>query len=420
MRKRFMMWALSGAMLGVAVCALPGRLVAAEAQATAPKSFIYINGNLDGENEIETFARDKKTGRLAFLGRTATGGMGFPFNGGFQQHAVVTDGKSLYAVNPGAQPGNPNNYGTISAFRVGQDGSLKLLNVVSSNGLRPVSLAIQGNLLYVANQGSVPGSGEGLPGSYSGFKVLAGGALEPIPGSKIDLPKDSSPADILITPDGSRLVGMQLFANKIDTFTINKNGTLANRQTTTAGGGPFGAAYSPSHPNNLFVTLAVPEVFGAPAPGVGTYRLEKNAHLNLLVNKTVEASRDPCWITFTKDGEHFWTDTFIPRTLFLFSAKPNGQIKLESSLKGVDLPKPPAGVVVGATDITISADDKFLYQLRVFSVPDGAIPVTPSVHVYRVTKNWDTNAGLEFVQVESLPKDLSEAGVMGLVIVDRK
>jgi len=414
MRKQWVNWTRSAIVLA-GLCAF----FAAPKPAAAGKSFIYVNDNLDGPNAVEILARDEATGRLTHLGRQATGGMGDPFTGGFEQHSVVSNGKSLYVVNPGPQPGAEFKHGTVSAFRVRGDGSLQLLNVVDSGGRRPVALAVHGDLLYVANQGTIPGGDDDLAGSYSGFRVRGNGSLEPIPNSTVQTPRDSSPADILFTADGSKLVGMELVGNTIDSFKVDKNGRLTNQHKVTAGGGPFGSSFSPTKPNQLFVTLAVPELFGPPAPGVGSYKITADARLNLIENKTDVPSRDPCWIQFTHFGGFFWTDSFIPRTLTLYEVNGNGTTDVVSTLQGRDDPGVPAGVIIGGTDLALSNNGMWLYQLRAFSVPDGAVPVQPRIHVYRVTRNWEKDAGLSFTQSALLPEDLSEAGVMGLAIVDR-
>jgi 6-phosphogluconolactonase (cycloisomerase 2 family) len=416
MWKRFVRWTLAVA------ASSAGLWLAASAQA---RSFVYTNANIDGPNAIETFERNEQTGRLTYVRRTFTGGVGDPFTGGFEQHAVVTNGRFLYAVNPGPRSGDPSMSGTVSSFRIHNDGTLELLNVVSTRGRRPVALALNRNLLYVANQGSIPGSGEGLRGGYSGFIIRGNGSLEANPRFTFATPADSSPADILFQADGRRLVGMQLVGNQIDSFQVAPNAVLSNHQTIAAGGGPFGAAFSPRRTNLLYVTLAVPEVFGPPAPGIGSYRMDADSTLNLIANKTVEDTRDPCWIVFYKDGEHYWVNTFIPRTLFLFGTDKTGRSTELSRLVGRDDPnvpdddtQPGGKVIIGATDIALSPDSKFLYGLRAFSTPDGAIAVRPRIHIFRVTEDWDTNAGLSFVQEAFLPNDLSEAGVMGLVVVD--
>ena len=70
------------------------------------------------------------------------------------------DGRYLLAVDAGSNQ--------ISVLRVGWDGSLQLVpgGVVSSGGLTPVSIAVHGSLVYVANSGA---GGSNFTGSMSGI-----------------------------------------------------------------------------------------------------------------------------------------------------------------------------------------------------------------------------------------------------------
>src|SRR4051812_10119648 len=97
MRKQW----VNGTWAAIVLTAL-GALLAVPTRAeagTSGKSFVYTNDNLDGPNAVEILRRDEATGKLTHLGREETGGMGDPFTGGFEQHSVVTNGKSLYVVN---------------------------------------------------------------------------------------------------------------------------------------------------------------------------------------------------------------------------------------------------------------------------------------------------------------------------------
>jgi hypothetical protein len=84
----------------------------------------------------------------------------------------------------------------ISALRIERDGSLKPVGggPVSSNGVDPVSLAVHGALVYVANAGTSTSSGET---DYTGFKLNPGGHLRPLAGATVALPDGSQPGDML-------------------------------------------------------------------------------------------------------------------------------------------------------------------------------------------------------------------------------
>jgi hypothetical protein len=61
----------------------------------------------------------------------------------------------------------------VSGYRACQrDGSLRLASVVSSGGVLPVSVAVHGSLVYVANAGPADSN-------YTGFRLAPWGTLTP-------------------------------------------------------------------------------------------------------------------------------------------------------------------------------------------------------------------------------------------------
>ncbi len=174
---------------------------------------VYVPTNQTTGNSIMIFHRNAD-GTLAFVSRVATGGMGAgtgadPLS---SQGAVVmsSDDRLLFAVNAGSS--------TISVFGVSGD-SLTPLGTVSSGGTVPVSLTVQGNLLYVLNAGGTP--------NISGFAILpASNQLAPLPGSIQTLPggTGASPAQVSFSPDGSSLVVTEKGTNMIDTFILDDRG----------------------------------------------------------------------------------------------------------------------------------------------------------------------------------------------------
>ena len=100
---------------------------------------------------------------------------------------------------------------------------------VSSGGIAPVSVAVHGRLVYVANAGD-GGS------DYTGFTLNPGGRLRPLAGSTVALPDGSSPGDVLFNGDGTKLIGTRVNSSLIDSFTVGHRGVL-----TAAPGSPFAA-----------------------------------------------------------------------------------------------------------------------------------------------------------------------------------
>lgn len=378
------------------------------------QSFVYVMTNPDGPNSIDAFTRDRSSGRLTYFGRFQTGGTGDPTVGGFQQHALVSDDKSLYAVNPGSD--------SISAFAIQGDGSLRLLNTVPSGGRRPVSLALRNTLLYVANAGNVPAQ-ESAFASYSGFRVRRDGSLESLANSTRQI-SDAGVvlSDVVFNAPGDVLIGIRMRGDAMDSFSVGSDGLLTNQRTTSRSGGPCGGLFSPAASQRLFVSLSDPESGGPPAPGVALYTVDRTGSVALNGTFTDTALRDPCWMAITTDGIFLWTSAFTPRTITLFAVNGNGTLTFLSVWNpedSQDNPQDPARpLVLGSTDIALDAEGEFLYQLRAFDVSGANAPVVPRIEVLRRRGNRAMNAGLERVQRLDLPSDLETAGVMGLVIVN--
>ena len=131
---------------------------------------VYVNDNTKPANTIGAFDRhaDRHAdprGRVAVRGRGAGTGSGLASQGALQFSA---DGRFLIAVDAGSNQ--------ISVLRVRSDGSLRLVpgGVVSSRGGLPDSLAVHGDLVYVANSGAGHSN-------YTGFRLGFGGHLFHLP-----------------------------------------------------------------------------------------------------------------------------------------------------------------------------------------------------------------------------------------------
>ena len=72
--------------------------------------------------------------------------------------------------------------------------------VVSSGGTEPVSVAVHGGLVYVANAGT-------SDPNFTGFTLTDGGQLQPLAGSTVPLPASAQPGRRAVQLDGTSLVG---------------------------------------------------------------------------------------------------------------------------------------------------------------------------------------------------------------------
>jgi 6-phosphogluconolactonase len=311
--------------LGGTIAALvAGLTVGTVAAAGSPVvGHVYVNNNTSGTNTVAGFDRHANGSLTTIAGSPfAAGGAGtgLPFGsaGGLQRSS---DGRYLLATDPASNQ--------ISVLRIKRNGSLKLVEVRSSNGLTPVSIATHGSLVYVANTGA-GGS------NYTGFRLNRGGHLRPISGSTYALPDNAMPGHVLISPDGRRLVGTRVGPNAgpsyLDAFRIGRDGRL-----TTAPGspyaaqriGPFGSAFSPTNDNQLFVSNAHD---GPGAGSVSVYDVAANGSLTAISGSPFADNQTaPCWVAISPDSNAlFAINTAVP-SISRYTIATNGTLGLVGS-----------------------------------------------------------------------------------------
>jgi 6-phosphogluconolactonase len=279
-----------------------GGIISAAA-AAAPPGFtghVYVNDNTTGANTVAGYTRNANGSLTPIPGSPfQIGGVGGGHANASQGSLELSsDGRYLLAVDAGSNQ--------ISVLRIKPDGSLQIADVVSSGGGNPVSIAVHGWLVYVANaDANAP--------NYTGFTLNAGGHLSPIPGSTVPLPAGSSPGDVLFNGDGTRLVGTRVATSLIDSFTVRLDGRL-----TAAPGSPFaaqsgffgplGSEFSPTHPDQLFVTNAH-TASGAPAfPGtVSVFDDAWNGVLSAISGSPfADDGTAACWVEISHDGRFLY------------------------------------------------------------------------------------------------------------------
>src|SRR5712671_1858985 len=333
---------------GLAGALVAGLGVAPVAAAGSPAvGHVYVDNNTAGRNTIAGFDRhaDGSLTTLAGSPFDAGGaGTGSPFGsaGGLQR---TTDGRYLLATDPGSDE--------ISVLKVKADGSLKLVEVDSSNGRTPVSIATNGNLVYVANTGA-GGS------NYTGFHLNDGGHLTPIADSTFPLPDNALPGNVLISPDGGRLVATRVGPNAgpsyLDGFRIGADGRLTAAPGSPYAAqriGPFGSAFSPTNDNQLFVSNAHD---GAGAGSVSVYDVAPDGSLTAISGSPfADHQTAPCWVAVSPDGNAlFAINTAVP-SISRYRVAGDGTLGLVGSTTF----NTPTGL--RPFDAAVSPDGGFLY-----------------------------------------------------------
>jgi 6-phosphogluconolactonase len=330
---------------------------------------LYANDNTAGTNTIAAFDRHADGSLTALHGSPfAAGGAGTGAAIGSQGALQVTsDGKYLLAVDAGSNQ--------ISVLRINADGELSLVGggPVSSGGSKPVSIAVHGNLVYVANAGD-GGS------NYTGFTLNSGGHLRPLAGSTVSLPDGSSPGDVLFNGDGTRLIGNRVGTSLIDSFTVGTDGLLTAAAASpfpAQGLGPFGSEFRPTDPTQLFVSNA-----HNVGPGTGTISAFSDAADGTLTSIGSSPFADlqtaPCWVEISHDGKILFTVNTASGSISRFAIAADGSLSLLGST-------PLATAHAGAEDARLGPNGNTLWvvdtgarAVSAFAVDGGNLTELPS------------------------------------------
>ncbi len=330
---------------------------------------LYVNDNTAGTNTIAAFDRHADGTLTPLHGSPfAAGGAGTGAGIGSQGALQVTsDGKYLLAVDAGSNQ--------ISALRINSDGELNPVGggPVSSGGSKPVSIAIHGSLVYVANAAN-GGS------NYTGFTLNPGGHLQPLDGSTVPLPNGSSPGDVLFNSDGTRLVGTRVGTSLIDSFVVGGDGRLTEAAASpfaAQGFGPFGSEFRPTDPTQLFVSNA-----HNVGPGTGTISAFNDGSDGTLTSIGSSPYADletaPCWVEISHDGQVLFTVNTASHSISRYAIAADGSLSLLGSTSL-------GAAGVGAEDARLGPNGKTLWvvdsgarAVSAFAVDGGNLTELPS------------------------------------------
>jgi 6-phosphogluconolactonase len=330
---------------------------------------VYVNDNTAGANTIAAFDRHADGTLTAIDGSPfATGGAGTGAAIGSQGALQITrNGKYLLAVDAGSNE--------VSVLRIKSDGKLRPVarGPVSSGGIKPVSIAVHGELVYVANAGD-GGS------NYTGFKLNPGGHLRPLPGSTVPLPDGSQPGDVLFNGDGTKLVGTRVGTSLIDSFTVGENGRLTAAPASpfaAQGLGPFGSKFRPTNPKQLFVSNA--HNVGPDTGTISAFSAARDGTLTSIGSSPFPNFQTaPCWVEISQNGRILFAVNTGSGSISSFAIARDGSLSL--------LRNTPIGTDgAGAQDARLAPNGRTLWvvdtaarAISAFAVDGGNLTELPS------------------------------------------
>ncbi len=362
--------------LAMACVLIAGSAAVSSAAASPGDTHVYVNDNTAGVNTVAGFTRDSDSTLTPLPGSPfAAGGAGKGALIGSQGALQATDdGRYLLVADAGSSE--------ISVLRVLPNGSLLEAHgsPVSSGGSTPISIAVHGGLVYVANAGS-----GGSASNYTGFTINAGGHLAPIAGSTVSLPATANPGDILFNSTGTNLVGIEVGTTDPSTFRIDSFAVGSDGRLTAAPGspfaaeaaGPFGSEFSPTNPSRLYVSNAHG---GAGNGSVSAFSVAAGGSLTSIGGSPYADSQTaPCWVEITHDGRWLFAINTGSTTISSYAIQADGSLHLLGStgfssgtgIRPFDARLDPSGSNLYVVDAALNA-------VSAFAVSGGALSEVPS------------------------------------------
>ncbi len=308
---------------------------------------VYVMDNSPVENRVIVYKRFSN-GELKEFRSVRTGGAGAGDNAandplGSQGSVMLSkDKRTLYVVNAGT-----NN---ISVFHLRRSGRPILIQVVDSNGIFPVSLTSDGEILYVLNSGD--------DGTISGYRQSDSGRLDPIPnsvralslgevGPPIGDARNLAPGAISIDPLSRRIFvpyagggsGGQLL-----TFTLSDDDTPSATATVTESAGPV--PFSVNFTNNGSALVA--EASGS----LSSFNFGAGADLLNVSEAVQNGQAATCWVQATSFGVAYTSNT-NGGSITSYSVSRNGNLEIIENVAAGDIGAP--------IDFGLSPDEKYLY-----------------------------------------------------------
>jgi 6-phosphogluconolactonase (cycloisomerase 2 family) len=299
---------------------------------------VYTLSNAVAGNAVLAFPRDAR-GALGTPAAYPTGGTGT--GGGLGNQGALTlsaDGRWLAAVDAGSDE--------VTLFRVGRN-ALTVADRIASGGDRPISVTLDGDVLYVLNNGS--------PANVTGFRIGAGGTLAPIGGSTRPLSAAAPNASqVQFSPDGRRLVVTEKATDRIVTYAVGRDGVAGMPQAQpSAGQTPFGFAFTRQG------ILVVSEAFGGAPDGSAVSSYAPSGTQYAVVSASVATTETAaCWIVVSQDGRFAYTTNTASGTISGYAVGAGGALALLDADGRTAVTEP------GPIDAAISRGGRFLYTLN--------------------------------------------------------
>ncbi len=304
---------------------------------------VYVLTNQSTDNTVVVYQR-AENGALVRTQEVSTHGQGSGGGLGSQGALTLSDsGHLLFAVNAGSNE--------LSVLAVSEDG-LRFVEKVASGGVRPISVTVHEDIVYVLNAGGTP--------NVTGFSLSRSGKLRQIPNSTHTLAgANAAAAQVEFSPNGDLLLVTEKNTNLIDIFQVDDDGRIEHAASLPSNNAtPFGFSFGPRG------IVIVSEAAGG-APGASTlssYRVidghSDNDTLETISKSVPDTQAAACWVVITRSGRFAFTSNTGSGTVSSFGVSRRGELSLIAAVAAS------LGAGSGPTDMALSGNSRFLYVLN--------------------------------------------------------
>ncbi len=306
--------------------------------ALADEKVFFTASNGAGGNEVIAIHMDRHGG-MSVAATASTAGMGGTPDLG-NQGGVLATHNGVIVVNAGSN--------TIASLRY-HHGDLDLESVVSSGGVRPISLTSHNNEVCVLNEGSAT-----VSANVSCFKLNDHGELKSIPGAMQSLGLGKGVAEVSFCNDGHALAITAKATNEILTMRVHNKmpgGVMSFDTTVGAGRVPFGFRCADDVLITTFATSTLP---GGPG-GAGSYMIAHDGSVVALTPFESDTRMAACWLALNRNETVAYAINTPTHDISSYHVEHDGEISLLDPIA--------ATVGVAVTEAVTVGDGKFFVVL---------------------------------------------------------
>ncbi len=191
--------------------------------------------------------------------------------------------------------------------------------------------------------------------NVTGFRLSFSGTLTPIAGSTVALPTGAQPNDVVLNSTATNMVVPDVALSVVYTYTVTSAGLLTpapDSPVAAQGAGPFGSAFDPINPSQLFVSNAHN---GTALGTVSAFDVASDGTLTSIDSSPfADYQTAPCWVAVTPNGHYLIAVNAGTPSVSSYAIDSDGSLMLVGSFPFRE------GSTLHPLDDTVSGNDLYV------------------------------------------------------------